>query len=206
MKTDDIIDFCLKAIGEKSTTSPVRLSRADCLIYINHAYQNIMGPLLNLMTTATTLTVTAGVATLPSDFLAPVRVTDGSLDDGTLLTQIFDINDKVDDGDEMQQFLIPNETQIWFFGKTPDSTVYLYYLQKPTALTDLSSSSPTSLKEKFHTSFSTYINMIIAERRRQLNNMLAFEAKWLDILDDIRREHSSGRRDFEPMVVKEVWG
>ncbi len=211
MTSDKIIDAMIKAIGEKSTTSPIRISRADMLIHANHLYQEKIGPLLNKITSYTydasdaTHTITSGVGTLPSDFLAPHRVYDGDAGDDAPLAQIFDIADRVGDGDITTQFMIPNETTLWIFGLTPTNTIKLYYLQKPVALTDAGSSSPVDLKARFHFDvFTTYAKMVDAKNRSKrsyASHLIELEM----LLDQIREAHKDGRRDNEPGIVKAVW-
>ena len=212
MTADDIIDYCLRGIGESDPDSPVNMARAVCLAHINHAYQEIIGPLLNKTATYSydesdaAHTITNGVATLPTDCLRILRIYDGDPDDGTLLEQITDIEDKVDDDDEMQQYYLPSETQIWFFGQTEDDTVKLYYLQKPTAVTDASASTPSDLKTRFHWSaFTTYIRMVYAREQNENSTHDRMMLLWMDILDDIKRAHTTGRADEEPRVKKAVW-
>lgn len=197
MTTTQIIDACLKAIGD-DTASPVLMSRTDVLALINHAYQDIVGESLNIQKSAT-LTVSAGVANLPSGFIRPVRTYDGT----TLLTQIEDINEKVDDTDECSQYWIPNETEAHFFGTTPADTVTMYYKAKPTALTESPSTSPTSLKGQFHISlFAAYIKMILANRMDNLNDYFSLQAEFRDIVEDVKSAHAIGRRDKGQRKVK----
>jgi len=199
MNAKVIIDNCLREIGEADPATPVELTRAECLDFVNHCYQELIGPRLNKQTSAT-LTVTAGVASVPADYLAPVRLYDGT----TLLEQIFDIDDKVEDTDDTSQFWVPNETQIYLFGITPAGTVTLYYKAKPTAVTDSTDSTPTDLKARYHigplSPFVVYIKSVIAGRRG--DDSFAFKAELMDILDDIETEHSQGRSDNEPLLTK----
>lgn len=205
MTSDVIIDNCLLAIGEIDPDNPVYMTRVECLAHINQAYREEMGPILNKQALANP-TVTDGVADLPADFLAPIRVYDGAPDDGTLLIQIFDIQDKVDDDDETQQYRISNEQEIHFYGKTPDDTIYLYYIQRPEALTDSSASSPVDLKSKYHyTAFTTYVRAVYARNRNENATYERLFALWLDILDDIKRAHSIGRADITPRTKRDVW-
>ncbi|MEW6171856.1 MAG: hypothetical protein AB1510_02135 [Bacillota bacterium] len=202
MTGQEIVTDCLRAIGEADPNNPVELSRADCLALVNYAYQEIMGLLLNIQK-STTLTVTAGKASLPSDYLAPVRVYDSTT--WPPLKQIFDIADKVDDNAATEQYWIPNEMEIYFYGITPTNAPTLYYKAKPAAIADSAGSSPTALKGKYHKRFATYIKMVMAERRDSMNTYFAMQGEWLDILDEIEEKHKGGRRDNEPLCVREVY-
>lgn len=201
MNTDEIITHCLRGIREVDTDTPIMMSREQVLSYCNHLYQDKIGLLLNKITSVT-LTVEDGKASLPADYLAPVRVYDG----GTLLTQIFDIDDKLDNDAPCQQYWIPNEQEIHFFGQTPAGTVTLYYKAKPEALTDSSSSSPVDLKPEFHLEpFVCYTKQMHAFNRNNLADKYALNNELLDWLDEIRYAHSAGRRNIEPERIDDVY-
>jgi len=213
LTSDVIIDHCLRAIGENDPANPVYMTRVLCLSHINDVYQNQIGERLRRLATYTynasdaAHTITSGVASLPSDFIKPSRVYDGTADDGTLLKQIRDIAVKVDDDSDMQQYLIANETTIWFFGLTPANTVNMYYYQKPTAVTDSSSSSPSALKAKFHyDAFTTYIRFIRAKELNENNTAMSLGVVFEGILDEIEYAHSAGLDDDEPRQIRDVYG
>lgn len=200
MTATEIVDACILALYD-NTTTPVLMSREEVLAHINHAYTELMAEALNIQTSAT-ITPTDGVGDLPTGYVAPLRVYDGT----TKLDQIFDIDEKVADTDATSQYWIPNETQIYLFGKTPTGTITMYHKAKPTALTESPSTSPTSLKGRFHeVAFTTYIKMIRAKRLDNLQDYHVLWADWLDILDDIEASHNVGREDSTPDTIKGEW-
>jgi hypothetical protein len=200
------------SIGEPDPANPIDLTRAECLEFINYAYQVEIGEKLNMLKlyeydgSDAAHTITAGVGTLPSDFLAVYRVYDGDPDDVRPLEQITDIEDKVDDTDTTKQYMIPDEATLWIFGQTPTNTIRLYYKAQPTVLTDDVSSSPIYLKPKFHIAFIAYIKMLYADRMDNLNDYFAKKSEWLDVLDNIEYEHNHGRQDAQPKGELDVYG
>ena len=196
MDTASIIDQCLRGIGEETPAAPVGMTRADCLSFINLFYQNHIGKRLKALATYsydasdTAHTLTAGVATLPSDFLAPVRVYDGDTPANDPLDQIYDIEDKVSDTSSASQFMIPDLATLWVFGKTPTNPIKLYYYKKPAALTDSAGSTPTALKEEFHLEpFVKVVQKIYATRNGDYGDEINLELFFQDILDSIERAH-----------------
>lgn len=211
MNTKSIIDKCLLSIGEPYPATPIDLTRAECLELINYAYQVEIGEKLNILKmqeydgSDAARTITAGVGSLPADFLAVDRVYDGDPDSVKPLEQIFDVEDKVRDDATTTQYMIPSETQFWIFGLTPTNNVRMYYRSKPAALVDNEASIPVHLKEKYHLqAFTCFIKMIYADRMDNFNDYLSKKAEWLDILDAIEVDQRSGRRDKEPARIKRV--
>jgi hypothetical protein len=98
LDTKTIIDKCLMSIGEPDPASPTGMTRVECLELINCAYQVEMGQKLHNIATYSydssdaAHTITAGIGTLPTDFLAMERAYDGDAADDTPLQQIFDID------------------------------------------------------------------------------------------------------------------
>ena len=208
MTTDEIIDQCLKGINE-DPDNPIEMTRAECLSLINLLYQNDIAERLKTLATYVydasdaAHTITAGVGTLPSDFLAPSRVYDGDTPTNEPLEQIFDIESKVANTETTSQYMIPNLTEIWFFGITPKNTPKLYYYSKPAALTDSSASSPSALKEKFHIDpFVVHIKETYAMRKNDLADMFDLKMLKLDILDAIEKAHKAEKKDDRPSRVK----
>lgn len=209
--TDVIIDYMFRAIGESDPDDPTNIvisTRAEMLAIANHLYQYEIGPLLKLLASYTynasdaAHTITAGVGTLPSDYLSPHLMYDGDAYDNPPLTQIFDIANKVADDAATSQYMIPNNTQFWIFGQTPANTIKLYYYQTPTALTDASNSSPTALQAKFHKAIFEYeAKRVYALRRNRTDDMIDMEAAKLEELDKIEAAHSVGKQDQFPRSV-----
>ena len=208
--TDVIIDRCLKGIGEEDPDNPVEMTRAEVLDFINEVYQGPIARRLRLLTSYTydasdaDHTITAGVGTLPSDFLEPSRVYDGDAPDEEPLDQIFDIKDKVDDTDDTSQYMLPNMSEIWVFGTTPTNDIKLYYYFEPTALTDSSASTPTYLKKEFHIKpFEILIKRIYEFRNSNNQDVFDMETYMQDILTEIEDAHSM--RDDADHQAQVVW-
>ncbi len=216
MTTDVIIDQCLKAIGEADVDAPVEFSRAEVLALINQLYQNDIGKRLKLLATYTydssdaAHTITAGVGTLPSDFLLPAQCYDGDAPAQLPLTQIRTIDDKVADDANCRQYMIPNISTLWLFGKTPTNTVKLYYYQKPAALTDSSGSSPTELKDLFHIGtkgiFAYAVKAELAKNQNNTYDMMDMLATVEDLLNEIQFAHGAGNKDNSPESIVDIYG
>lgn len=198
MDTASIIDQTLLAIGEDSATlaAPVLMTRADILAYMNILYQNKIGKALKRLAlysydaSDAAHTITAGVGTFPTDFLEAYRMYDGDIDDGVLLTQIYDLNNKAADDADTSQYIIVNNTTFWIYGKTPSTGIKLYYYAKPVALTDSSASSPTALKEEFHvTPFVYEIKRQYALRNDNIGDAYDLEVVLESLVRDIEFEH-----------------
>ena len=211
MTTDEIINQCLKAIGEEDPANPVEMTRADVLQLINIFYQNEIGKRLKTLAVYTydgsdsAHTITDGVGTLPPDFLAPHRVYDGEPHDKNALEQIFDIEDKVADTNKTIRFMLPDLAEIWIFGKTPSNTIKLYYYKKPVALTDSSASAPTALKEDYHVDpFVFHIKEIYATRCGDIADLFDLKILKLDVLDAIKIAHTAEKRGNPRRSIKRV--
>lgn len=208
MTTDKIIDYCLKGIDE-DTVAPVEMSRAEVLEIINQLYQNDIGKRLKNLASYSydasdaAHTITAGVGTLPSDFLLPSRVYDGDAPTNEPLAQIFDIRDKVANTEATSQFMLPDNANLWIFGQTPTNTIKMYYYAKPIALTDASSSSPTALKSEFHVDiFVARVKEVYALRQNNTYDMMDMKALVLDLLVQIQKAHTAEKHDSAPRRVK----
>lgn len=209
MTSDVIIDHCLKAIGEDDPDNPVEMTRVEVLSFIDSLYRNNIAKRLRLLATHTydssdaDHTITAGVGTLPSDFLAPSRVYDGDTRNNYPLEQIFNIDGKVSDTDTTSQYFLPNIKQIWIFGQTPTNTIKMYYYKKPPALTDSASSTPEYLKEEFHMHpFTKAVQGVYASRNGDYGDEIDLEIYMQDILNEIEYAHNEGLRDKKPCRVK----
>ena len=210
--TDKIIDQCLKGIGE-DTVAPVEFTRAEVLEIINQLYQNDIGKRIKNLASFSydssdaAHTITAGVGTLPADFLLPSQVYDGDAPTNDPLTQIFDIEDKVADTATTSQYMLPDNANLWIFGTTPTNTVKAYYYQKPTALTDSASSSPLALKPEFHIDiFVARLKEVYAMRQNNTYDMMDMKALVLDYLDQIETAHKMEKRDDALVKIKDVYG
>lgn len=208
--TDQIIDECLLGIGEDldSLDDPQRMTRPRVLYWIDSFYRNAICERIKPLKryeydeSDDDHTITAGLGSLPSDFLSPSRVYDGD----TLLTQITDIDDKVADTAPTSQYMLPDISTLWIFGTTPTGTVTLYYYAKGTALVDDPSSSPMELKEEFHfTAFITLIQKVYEGGKRKYSKSITLENWAQAILDEIEDAHTSGMRDDSPSIMKVAW-
>lgn len=219
MDTASIINQCLLAIGEDAGTlaAPLSMSRADILTIINQVYQGPIARRLRLLKSYSydasdaAHTITAGVGTLPTDFLAPSRVYDGDAPDDRPLTQITDIGYKVADDDTTSQYMLPNMSEIWIFGTTPTNEIKMYHYFEFVALTDSASSSPSYLKKEFHQKpFVKATQGVYATRQSDYGDEIDMEIFLKDILDEIEDAHTSGMRDEDgpngsPYRSKAVW-
>ena len=214
MDTASIINQCLLSLGEDadSLASPYSMTRADILAYINQIYQGPIAERLTLIKTHiydgadASRTITEGVGTLPTDFLAPVRVYDGDAPDDDPLERILDIEDKVANTSATTQYMLPNMTQIWVFGITPTNDIKMYYHFVPTALTDSSESTPTYLKAAYHVKpFVKAIQGIYATRNSDYGDEIDLEVFLKDILDEIEAAHYFKTMDDTPRTKRMEW-
>lgn len=212
--TDAIIDHCLKGIGE-DTTAPVEMEREEVLTLINQLYQNDIGKRLKSLAVYSydasdaAHTITAGVGTLPTDFLSPAQVYDGDAPTNNPLTQIFKIEDKVASISATTQFMLPDNANLWIFGSTPANTIKLYYYSKPAALTDSNSSSPTALREEFHIDiFVARVKEVYAMRQNNTYDMMDMRALIVDYLAQISDAHTTEKGDDTParIIIDEYGG
>lgn len=210
--TDKIIDQCILGIGEE-VASPLAFTRADILEFINQLYQNDIGKRVRNLASFSydasdaAHTITAGVGALPSDYLAMAHVYDGDAPTNEPLTQITKIEDRVAGTATTSQYMIPDNANLWIFGITPTNTIKLYYYQKPTALTDASSSSPTALNPEFHIDiFVARIKEVYALRQNNTYGMMDMKSLVLDLLNQIEVAHGVEKQDdslagsFRPII------
>jgi hypothetical protein len=212
VNTKTIIDFCLKGLDEADVTDPQQMTRADVLTLINLFYQNNIGKRLKILApysydgSDAAHTITNGVGTLPSDFLAPSYIYDGDAPDQEPLTRITRIEDKIANDDDTSQYMLPDKNTLWIFGQTPTNEIKLYYYKKPTALTDSESSEPVYLKEEFHLApFEKLIKDALAFRRTELADALDLETWGLDILDAIESAHAAEMLNDGPESIEADW-
>ena len=212
---DTIIDSCLEAIGESNTTTPVLMSRAKVLALCNSIYIDVMKRVKALASyvydsSDAGHTITAGVGTLPSDYLMMHRVYDGDAVDQTSLQWIRSIDDKVDDDADTSQFMVPDLQTLWIFGQTPTNDIKIYYYKKPTALTDANTSTPTLLDEKFHIGvkgiFEAGVKAEYAKRDNSTYDQLDMLALYEDLLNEIEAYHNRGKIDDEINVIRNMYG
>jgi len=188
------------------------MTRAEVLEIINQLYQNDVGKRLKNLASFSydasdaAHAITAGVGTLPADFLLPSQVYDGDAPTNDPLTQIFDIRDKVTNTEVTSQYMLPDNANIWIFGQTPTNAIKLYYYSKPIALTDSSSSSPTALKSEFHIDiFVAKIKEVYATRQNNTDDAIDMKALQADYLDQIEFAHTAEKTDDTPQTIKMVW-
>lgn len=213
--TNAIIDACLEAIGESDITTPVLMTRVKVLALCNAIYIDVMRRVKALASYSynasdTAHTITAGVGTLPTDYLMMHAVYDGDAGTHDPLVRITEIEDKAGDTDNTTQYMIPDPTTLWIFGKTPTNTVKIYYYKKPAALTDTALSSPTLLDEKFHIGlkgiFEVGVKAEYAKRDNSTYDQLDMLALYEDLLNEIGNYHARGKRDRPTMAIRDMYG
>jgi hypothetical protein len=211
MDTEKIIDHCLQAIRDYRVGRPVKISREKALYLINELYRSRIALAMGHISVFTydggpdfpEKHTADGVCLLPDDFLEAKRVYDGSPPKERPLKVIFDINDKVPDTHKVQQYMIPNDREMWIFGKNPSKTVKLYYIARPAALEDSIYSSPTELREEFHRDiFVCRIKEVYAEDMNDTPGMIDQRAKIEDLLDLIRKTYARIKQDGAPRKMK----
>ena len=213
--TAKIIDYCLRGVGEAADTltAPQEMTRAEVLEIINQMYQFDIGKRIKSLASFSydgsdpAHTLTAGVGTLPADFLMMAQVYDGDAPTNAPLQQIFSIEDKVADTEATSQYMLPDTTHIWVYGTTPTTGIKTYYHPKPTALTDSSTSSPTALKDEFHIDiFVAKVKQVYAMRNNNTYDALDMLALITDYLNQIEYAHSAEKRDSSLQMVIDVYG
>lgn len=215
MDTAKIIDYCLRGLGEttETLTNPQEMTRAEVLEIINQLYQNDIGKRLNSLASFSydasdaAHTITAGVGTLPTDFLSMANIYDGDAPTNAPLTQIFSIEDKVASAAEVSQYMLPDNANIWINGITPTNTIKAYYHAMPAALTDSSASTPTALKSEFHIDvFVAKVKQVYAMRQNNTYDAMDMLALIADYLEQIEYAHSAEKRDDTTPRIIDVWG
>lgn len=212
MNTKDIIDYCLKGVGEEDVDNPVEVSRDDVLLLINTVYQGPIARRLKLLKTHTydgsdaDHTITGGVGNLPADFDRPSRVYDGDVPANEPLELIHDIDEKVADTDKTTQYFLPRTGEIWLFGKTPTNTIKLYHYFEPPALEDSIESSPLYLPKQFHLKpFVKAVQEWYSTKNADFLDEQELEIFLQDILDDIERYCDDKASDDRPRQIEVVW-
>ena len=207
------------AIGERNPATNATIknrfipTREEMLGILNQLYQEEIGPLVKNLAAFSydgsdgAHTLTAGVGTLPADFLAPHEVYDGDAPDQPPLKQIGNLSDKVANAAACQQYMIPDLTNLWIFGQDPSNTVKVYYYKRPVALTDSSSSYPVSLKDEFHRDgiFEARAKKIYAFRRSKMASFIDLQALEQGFFTEIGKAHTTGKLDETPRTIKMVY-
>lgn len=159
-----------------NSANPQKIDATTLVSVLNDALQDLAYDMQIIK--SGTLTFSNGVASLPNDFLQVVAVYDGD----SLLEQIEDITDKVDDSDTTSQFFIPNLTQIYIYGTTPTGTVTLWYYATPAALAN-DSDTPSNLPERFHRYLATvWVKKEVEFRNNQLADFSTLEDYWENVV------------------------
>jgi hypothetical protein len=161
--------------------------------WINDALQSL-APELKLLDDAA-LTFTDGVATLPTDFVAPEMVRDGD----RALVQIFDLADAVSTTGPTYQYYIGDNTSLYIFGTTPTGTVTLYYYKTPAALVN-ADDAPSQLPLRFHDRIWAYVK---AQYMAQTNRHEEY-ARFMNIWET-EVKAVVGRQKAYPGVMRSVW-
>ena len=179
--------------------NPTEITLTDMKALINDGLE-ALGAELNIIKSAT-LTFTSGVASLPSDFIAP----EACYDDDELLDQIEDITLKVDATDTTSQFFIPNNTQLYIYGTTPTGTVTLWYKARPTALS-ADADTPTNLPKEFHRYIpEVYVKAIHALRNNKLNTYNGLMVLWDTVRGNVGLATKEDRNFAAGHIMKDVY-
>lgn len=213
MNTNKIIDACLRGIGEPDPANPVEMTRAEVMDLVNAIYQNEIGKRVKNLASFSydgsdpAHTITAGVGPLPTDFLEVSQVYNGDAPGQYPLDQIFKIADKVADDAICSQYMLPDNANLWVFGKTPAIGIKLYYYRKPVVLTDNALTSPVDLKEEFHRDiFVARVKEVYAENTNNTYDMMDQRAKIEDLLTLIEQAHNNEKRDDTPRTIQNIYG
>lgn len=200
--TEQIINVCLKQLGEKNTASPSRMSRIDVLFYINLEYRGRIAEAIGDITSAS-LTFTNGIASLPTNWLRPEAIYDGDRPNGTKLRRITDIAESVEDTAKTTQYMLPDNKHIWIFGETPSIGIKAYFINKPEALTDSPASTPDALIEDYHIDpFVNRIKEVYADNKNNYDDATDYRMKFEDYLSLIKNAHKNRKRDGSPLQIK----
>lgn len=208
--TKQIIDWMLRGVGisQEELDSPDEsiMSREYALSLINELRKGPIAEAIGNIKSAA-LVITDGIATLPSDWVKPHRVYDGDAPDQEPLEQIFDIEDKVADDDATSQYMLPDNSTMWIFGKTPEYGIKAYYIYFPESdLTDDNNSSPVELKAKFHRDiFVAYARKIDAINNNDPDTEAEQGALVEALLKEIKMEYSIGKRDEAIQKIDVEW-
>ena len=163
---------------DDNETTPTEISAAVMVLLINDAIRDL-APDLNIIKSATP-TFTAGVASLPADFISPVAVYDGDVQ----LYEIHSITEKLADTATTSQYYIPNNTQIQIFGTTPTGTVTLWYQAYPAALS-ADADIPSEVPVKYHPAIAeVYVKAKYYERLNRNYDASTLMNEW----EGIKRE------------------
>lgn len=187
---------CWRAIDD--TPANPQLIDNDLMEELINGFLKKLGDVMYIERAAQ-LTITDGVAELPGDFISANAVYHGT----QALKRISRIQDKADDTAVTSQYYIPNNTEIYVFGKTPIEDVTLYYYAYPAELTE-DSDVPSELPLMFHSVFEMYIKTWYAFQTGDIANYATLTALIEQrIIPEI--EHVCSR-DKRPVIIMNARG
>ena len=184
---------------EDDATNPSEITAVEMIALINQAVQD-MGQDLNIVKPAT-ISLTANVGALPSDFIAPVRMEDA---DAQPITQIKDINEK--DSFSQCWYATDYDTFTVYPTTEAETSVTLYYQAKPAALsgaTDEPSDIPLHLH---HYIPEVYVKGMYALKRNNPDEYVYYMRIWDDVKAQARRFVFNKREALADHSIVDVYG
>lgn len=184
---------------EDDATTPSEITAAEMIALINQAVQDI-GQDLNIVKSAT-ITLTANVGALPSDFIKPIRMEDT---DALPIAQIKNINEK--DNYSQCWYVTDYDTFTVYPTTDTEATVTLYYQAKPAELsgaTDEPSDIPLHLH---HYIPEVYVKGMYALKRNYPDEYVYYMQIWDDVKAQARRFTNNKREALADHGIVDVYG
>lgn len=169
---------------------------------VNEGLQDL-APDLNYIVSET-LSLTSKAASLPEDFLEPVRLEWGINEDDEI-PQVYDLDEK---GRYYECFFIGDESTLTIFtdaGVADGTEVKLWYKARPEVLTE-DADTPSVLPARFHHYIpDIYVKAVYALRNNELNSYNGLMVLWEDVKTQVRKATQTGRNRAASFSKKLVW-
>jgi len=180
-------------------TNPNEITKIKMDILINQAVANL-ADILNI-NKSDTITLTANVGTLPTDFHAPVRLEDS---DENYIEQIDDINDK---GGYSQCWYIGNATTFTVYPTTTaEATATMYYKAYPAALSN-ATDVPSDIPSEFHHYIADiWVKAHYALKKNFLDEYTGLMLLWDDVRNQIAKACGNRRSATMIHTITDVYG
>ena len=186
---------CLWKMDE-STYSPQDITKTILKSIINQAIQDMVEHLY--IEKSATLTFTLGVASLPSDFYAPISL---YVDDKEM-EQIYSYEERIDDTEEPAYYLITSE-ELEIFGKdTTDTGAFIYYARPATLSAD--GDIPVEIPIRFHDKIFIYVKAQMMMRRGIHDEYARLMNNWEQLKMEVEN-HVGRRNDNARHTIDSVW-